>query len=77
MPGTPGRTHKATEAFNARFNSPQEKSDYFRGLAQRSAASRLTLSAEERTALTSAYKLLATIAARHNLDTLNEPVEIG
>jgi len=61
------RTRRARETFDATFSDPQEKSDYYAQLAQKSHQNRLTLNREERDALSEAYALLRRIAARHGL----------
>jgi len=65
------RTQLARQAFDAKFDSPEAKSEYFRDLAQRSHERRLTLSGDEAAAIAAAYALLSQIAARAQ-DTIDK-----
>ncbi len=58
------RTLPARRAFAARFRTPEEQSVYFRDLAERSHAGRVTLSGEEAEAVAAAYRLLASVASK-------------
>lgn len=55
----PGRT-----AFQAKFTTPEEKTEFYRQLGKQSARERVTLSGAERRALSDAYALLGRIVAR-------------
>lgn len=59
------RTQRARETLAAQFSSPEEKSEHYRRLAQRGHEGRVVLSADEVAALSAAYGLLRSIAARH------------
>jgi hypothetical protein len=65
---TPGqqKTLPARQAFAASFDSPEEKSDHYRRLAQKSHADRVVLpmSREDVDTLAAAYELLGRIAAK-------------
>ena len=52
-------------AFLERFPDDESEREHFRDLAQRSAAGRFTLSADEASALSECYNILTRIAARH------------
>jgi hypothetical protein len=58
------RTLPARQALAAKFSSPQEKSEHFRGLARRSHERRLTLSGDEASALLHFHGLLGRIVER-------------
>lgn len=58
------RTTKARETFLSQFPDEESKREHMRGLAKRSAASRVVLSGDEASALAAAYKHLREIAHR-------------
>jgi hypothetical protein len=57
-------TLPARTALAAKFQSPEEKSQFYRRLAEKANAGRVVLRAEEAAALRDAYRLLRTIADR-------------
>jgi hypothetical protein len=57
------RTRKAREAFASCFNSPAEKSEYYRQLGKKRTGA-VVLSAEEAEALSSVYGILRRVAER-------------
>ena len=59
------QTANGRAKFLERFPDDESRREHFRDLAQRSAAGRLTLSADEVSALGECYALLRKIAARH------------
>jgi hypothetical protein len=58
------RTAPARAAFDARFSTPEERSEHFRRIGQRGNHVRVTLTAAEAAALAEAFRLLSGIAAR-------------
>jgi hypothetical protein len=58
------RTLPARQALAGKFASPEEKTAYFRNLAQRSHERRLVLSGDDAAVLLAAYTLLRQIAER-------------
>jgi hypothetical protein len=62
------RTLAARNALRDKLGSEQARSDHYREIGARGNAERLTLSGEERAALSEAYDLLHRIAARHGLN---------
>jgi hypothetical protein len=73
------RTLPARQALAGKFASPEEKTAYFRNLAQRSHERRLVLSGDDAAALLAAYTLLRQIAerARHSADPPDREQERG
>jgi hypothetical protein len=63
MPNTQGLRQQRTLAARQSFASPEEKSEYYRALGQKSAEGRLVLSDEDAQALADAYELLSRICA--------------
>ena len=63
---SPAQRHTlpARTALAAKFHSPEEKSQFYRRLAEKANAGRIVLRAEEAAALADAYRLLAKIADR-------------
>ena len=59
------RTLAARQAFAAKFETPEQKSEHYRQLARRSNDGRIVLSGDEAAALGDAYALLAKIVARN------------
>ncbi len=59
------QTLAARQALAAKFATPEAKSAHFRGLAERANADRVTLNADEASALGEAYALLRRIVQRH------------
>lgn len=68
MPITPEqRTRRAREAFDAKFSTPEEKSEYFRSIGRQESERRrggVVLSADEAATLVSVYRQLREIAQR-------------
>jgi hypothetical protein len=73
------RTLPAREALARRFDSPEEKRQHYRAMAEKANAGRVVLSADEATAVVEAYGLLGSIAerARVKLGRAPEPDESG
>ncbi len=67
------QTLPARQALNAKFETPQQRSDHFRELGRKSAEGRILLSADESAALVSAYDLLTRIAERARLKLATAP----
>ena len=64
-------TVEARKTFNARFSSPEEKSQYFAELARKRRGS-IVLSPAEQAALSEAYGLLRKIAARVKVEAVDD-----
>jgi hypothetical protein len=58
------RTLPAREALAAKFTTPEQKSEHYRALAERSNAGRIVLSAADAEVLARAYALLGQIVSR-------------
>jgi hypothetical protein len=67
------RTLPAREALARRFDSPEEKRQHYRAMAEKANAGRVVLSADEATAVVEAYSLLARIAERARLKLETAP----
>ncbi len=59
------QTCAARRTLAAKFATPEAKSAHFRAMAERANADRVTLNADEASALGEAYALLRKIAQRH------------
>jgi hypothetical protein len=69
------QTAAARKAFDRKFATPDQRSEYFRDLAQRSHKGRISLSPDEAEALVSAYSILGRIAERARLKLEAPPQE--
>ncbi len=58
------RTMNARRAFQSQFKTPEEKSEHYRGMAEKANAGRVVLRAEDAAAVRQAYELLGRIAER-------------
>ncbi|MCA9880019.1 MAG: hypothetical protein KC442_19630 [Thermomicrobiales bacterium] len=62
------RTLRARERFNAKFPTPEARSEHFRQMARRAKAGRVTLSTTEVEVLSSAAAILASVLGRCRSD---------
>lgn len=69
------RTLPARDALARKFDSPEEKRQHYRAMAEKANAGRVVLSGDEAAALVDAYSLLARIAERARRKLASAPNE--